>query len=164
MEAWRPIPGWERYEVSDLGRVRVGQQMKWAKAKVGQILAQTDADGYRTVNLSSGGQRKPMKVHRLVLLAFRPGGVGDSRHMNGIRHDNRLENLQWGTHAENCADTVAHGRSLRGARHPRAKLTQDQAIEVRSKYASGGETHRGLASAYGVTKSVVTGILNGSRW
>ncbi len=65
-------------------------------------------DGYLTVKI----QGKPRTVHRLVLEAFVgpcPPGM-QCRHLDGNPANNRLENLAWGTHAENAADKIRHGR------------------------------------------------------
>lgn len=103
-ERWLPVPGSEGYEVSDQGRVR--------NARTGRLLAGHSDRGYRRVNL---GAARRARVHELVLLAFvgpRPEGL----HGDGDRANNALANLRWGTRAENCADTVRHGRSTRGDR------------------------------------------------
>lgn len=90
--------------VSDCGRV-------WSiRRKV--LLPQNRPQGYRAVSLA--GDRIPHKVHRLVLDAFvgpQPDMV--TRHLNGIRDDNRLTNLAWGTTSENQLDTITHGRNPR---------------------------------------------------
>lgn len=123
MEEWRAVPGFEEwYEVSSLGHVRAvartykGQKTERPARLMSQEIAnrhKRECEPYAYVHLSeASGRRRPHSVHSLVLIAFsgpRPdGNVG--RHLNGDSLDNRVENLAWGTVAENNADTLRHGR------------------------------------------------------
>lgn len=74
-------------------------------------MSPSTSDGYRLLTLCAGGKRTNRPVHQLVVLAFigpRPEGM-EVRHLNGIRSDNRLENLMYGTKKENMADRALHG-------------------------------------------------------
>lgn len=117
-ETWKPIPGYEGlYEVSDHGGVRsldrvVAMKNGRRKTLRGQARKlQRLPNGYLTVRLGKGGESVQFYVHRLVLLTF----VGDcprgmeTCHNNGVRDDNRLENLRWDTKSANVADTISHG-------------------------------------------------------
>ncbi len=109
-EIWKPIPGVDRYEVSDQGRVRnLGGQMhkmfrgRLRKAKAANLKPCGNPEtGYCSVRLP--GQISTY-VHRLVALVFcegfSPGLVVD--HINGIRGDNRAVNLQWVTNSKNVS-------------------------------------------------------------
>jgi hypothetical protein len=72
--------------------------------------------------------------------------------------------LRWDTLEGNQADRVGHGTSNRGERNGRAKLSIGQVKEIRFRYAAGGQTHRGLASEYGVSHLVIGQILRGQLW
>ena len=100
-EAWRDVVGYEGlYQVSDMGRVRITRTDRILKARL-------DKDGYLLVNLwqpSPVGRYTTVKVHRIVLLAFKgdpPEGAPRADHRNGQRADNSLTNLRWATPSEN---------------------------------------------------------------
>lgn len=121
--------------------------------------------GHLYVNLSVGGVRKQCLVHRLVLEAFVgpcPEGM-ECRHLNGNPADNRLENLRWGTHADNMQDRVVHGTNCRGAAHYKAVLTDEQVREIKRRYKHGVVTQATLAEEFRVSRPHIAQILRGGR-
>lgn len=119
-ETWRPVPDWAGfYEVSDLGRVRSVDRVivrgNGARQTVrARILRSHPTGGDRkhvSVTLTRPGLISYRQVHQLVAEAFhgpRPAGKV-VRHLNGKGHDNRAENLLWGTNSENQSDSMRHG-------------------------------------------------------
>ena len=100
-EIWKWIPGYKGdYQVSNLGRLK---SFKRGKIKVWE--PNIGKSGYRATSLYKNGRYKSYHVHQYVAFAFlnhTPQGykkVVD--HINGIRHDNRLENLQIISQKEN---------------------------------------------------------------
>ena len=97
MANWKKIKGYEsRYEISDMGEIRRlsdGGLMRPAK----------NSNGYLHIVLSKDGVAKDYRVHRLVASHFIENSEGrrDVNHKNGIKTDNRVENLEWLTHSEN---------------------------------------------------------------
>jgi hypothetical protein len=85
------------YLISNLGRIK---SCKFNKERImRQILRK---DGYLHTNITINGKTKSLLVHRLVCSAI----LGDYEHKqvnhkNGLKHDNRVENLEWVTHSEN---------------------------------------------------------------
>lgn len=96
-EVWRDIKGYPGYQISSLGRV-------W-NVKTQRMLKPSEMpSGYCQINLvAANGKRKKELVHRLVAINFidNPEGKPEVNHINHIRNDNRLENLEWVTHGEN---------------------------------------------------------------
>lgn len=96
MEKWRDIEGFADYEVSDLGNVRNKKNLRILKPR-------KNKGGYLQVNLYKDKKCTRKKVHRLVATAFL--NIEEDKncvdHKNGIRDDNRLENLRWCTVKEN---------------------------------------------------------------
>tara|TARA_R110002126_G_scaffold79354_1_gene196952 strand:+ start:276 stop:752 length:477 start_codon:yes stop_codon:yes gene_type:complete len=109
-EIWKTIKGYEDYQVSNLGNVK---SFKNNKEKV--LKKPMDGVGYLNVGLFNNGKRKTFKVHQLVAITFlnhAPNGykmVVD--HINNIRTDNRLENIQVITHRENGSKDRKNGYS-----------------------------------------------------
>ena len=166
-EEWRPIPGYGwRYEVSNLGRVRSWVQTgRWGKRLTSpkELSGRPDRKGYLQVNLAlpdRGGKNHP--IHRLVGDAFLgppPQGLVTC-HTNGIKTDNRAENLRYDTYAGNEADKLAHGTHQRGERSGNAKLTEAQVVEIFHDL----RPQRSIARDYGVRQQYVSRIKRGTAW
>jgi hypothetical protein len=143
-EVWKFIEGFEAYEISSHGRVR-----SHARGAPRIVVGGLDSSGYRIINLALQGARKTYKVHRLVLTAFVgpcPGGM-QAAHLNGVRTDNRLENLSWVTPLENASHIAKHRNPRRIGRESR--LTAEEIDSLRAEYDS-GLTLSELAAKYGV--------------
>lgn len=106
-EVWTSVLGWDAYyAVSDLGRVKSHDREVIGRKYKSRVLKQNrNSRGYMCVNLSANGVGKSLAVHRVVLEGFtglHPGLV--VRHKDNNKSNNRLSNLEWGTHAENMWD------------------------------------------------------------
>lgn len=125
-EQWRPIPGASRYEASSHGRVRSVDRTIPLPLKSGRVAQRKHkgcvlrhnhgmTGGYASVVITlDNGDRLTKSVHILVCSTFhgeRPAPGYEVRHLNGVRTDNRAENLAWGTRSENSYDTVQHGNN-----------------------------------------------------
>lgn len=166
-ERWLPVVGWEGlYEVSNKGQVKSLPRRTASGVRGGRILKPGIVNMRQIVNLRDCGHGKTRLVHRLVLEAFAgpcPDGY-ESLHGPGGSLDNRWpENLRWGTPVENAADKLRDGTHQRGERHGNHKLTSEQVLEIRRRYAN-GESQRSLAGAFGVTRGAIGSCVTGQNW
>lgn len=170
-EQWKPVPIPEYadlYLVSSHGRVKRSKptrHTRWTE----RCIQHLDADGYPKVLLYIGPKGRPFRIQRLVALAFigpPPAGKNLVCHRDGIRTNNRADNLFWGSPADNSADMIRKGRSAKGARHPRprARITEDVVRNLRSRYAAGGVLQRDLAREIGYTIQGVNDIIRRKTW
>ena len=158
-EEWKPIPGYDGYEVSSLGRVRCWR--KWgfrAATDVPRVLKPKGGPS-RYLSVILGYRGPSREIHRLVAEQFVPGrGLGlEVAHENGNKHDNRASNLRWKTRKENQKDKLRHGT------HGKT-LTPNVVVSIREEYSSGVVTQKELAMKYGTTQSTVSKIINKQRW
>jgi hypothetical protein len=105
-EDWRNVPECPDYMVSSLGRVASLKNPRRPRE-----MTRFRAGKYEAVFLMIDGRQRGRRVHRVVGEAFLgplPSGM-ETRHINGVGWDNRLENLAYGTHLANEADKRRHG-------------------------------------------------------
>ena len=152
------------YKIDKLGRKTFhGHQGKRLKPGLNCM-------GYYSVNLYDNpgtNKHKNYLVHRLVLETFigpRPKGM-ECRHLNGIRTDNRLDNLCWGTRAENQQDSVKHGThggmGVRGEKHHNSKLSDLDRRIIIYMYSTGLFSQREIAKEYDITHRIIGLLVRG---
>jgi hypothetical protein len=90
-------------------------------------------NGYLLVGLMDGRRKRTLYVHRLILRTFSvaPSENHEVCHNDGVRTNNVLTNLRWGTRTENCSDKLIHGTQPFGIQLPHAKLTEDSVRMIR---------------------------------
>lgn len=168
-EVWIPVPEYP-YTISSHGRI------KNSKGVLLKVFTYTN--GYCGIFLCKNSTTKQFRFHRLVLLCFEGPSSLQVRHLDGNKQNNRLDNLQYGTHAENEMDKRTHGTvTPKGEENCTAKVTQDQVewlvdfyrTHLLARKACGyKKIKHGLkgkiAQEVGLTTSGVSNILKGSAW
>uniref|UniRef100_E6VL69 HNH nuclease domain-containing protein n=1 Tax=Rhodopseudomonas palustris (strain DX-1) TaxID=652103 RepID=E6VL69_RHOPX len=76
----------------------------------------------------------------------------------------RPDHLRRGSHKDNMADMTSKGRQARGSGHGRAKLTEDNVMDIRIRYSAGMITQRELADEFGVRREQISDIVNLKSW
>lgn len=160
MSEWQPIAGYGgRYLVNRQGQV----------SSRGKLLnAYLNGQGYALVRLSS--PRKELRVHRAVAEAFipNPQNLPFVNHIDCVRDNNTVENLEWCTQWQNLNHSSMLGRMRRdywrGKRSPNAALAEECARLIKDEYAKGGVSWDTLAKKFGTNKRTVGRIVSGESY
>ncbi|CAB4131422.1 HNH nuclease [uncultured Caudovirales phage] len=134
---WVKVAGWEDYSVSKNGEVYSHRRNKlmviWKKE-----------NEYPRVTLSNKGYEKSYCVHRLVLMAFVPNPLNKEsiNHIDGNKHNNNVNNLEWCTHSENMIHACKMGLATppcfgNGEAHQASKLSNVDVQMIKALLKSG---------------------------
>lgn len=166
-EIWKPIPSLAgTYEASSEGQIR--RAIAGQATRIGTIIKPTVSRGYHRISVHFNRKQLTRSVHRLVAEAFL-GPVPAAmpiNHKNGVKHDNRIENLEICTVSEN----TAHGYRVLGRlpnRNPnpgeqngRAKLKDSDMPAIFAMRAQGFSQQK-IAGHFGVDQTNISRVLLG---
>ena len=152
------IQGFEDYTISRTGEV--------VNTRTGRVLKYDTSSPYRRVTLSKNGKTKRVSVHRLVAMHYipNPSQSPQVNHINGDKHDNRVENLEWATCKENTGHAFDSGLRPVGSDHCNSTITNEQAHRVCSMLLDGYVRGAILTTVHGVAKHHVHDIRRRKTW
>lgn len=173
-ERWKTIPGYEGYyEISDHGRVKALRrtiecedgELRTYREK---ILCQASHYGgpYLFSALSKEGRRRQISIARTVASIFHVKARKNNcvNHKNGIKTDNRADNLEWVTSSENS--THSHRVLLKNVREQKYnhKLTDKNVLLGRRLFAAGQATYSSLGRMFGTSHVAIRNAIVGKTW
>lgn len=170
-EEWRDIPNFEGYQVSSFGRVKGVDRFRKGRSGLrltrGQELKQIlSKKGYPEVRLRKQGCHTRL-VHKLVASAFltKSEGCTQVNHINGIKTDNCVENLEWVTQSKNQLHAYKLGLqpSRSGERNSRAVLTDEKVTTLKELYNL-GKSAKEVAEIMNINLYTVRQIIAGRTW
>lgn len=170
MEIWKDIVGYEGfYQVSNLGKIKgldrfVSSSHNCKRLVKGKIIKPTIRVCYHKVCLSKPNQIWQVSVHRLVALHFieNPENKPQVNHKNGIKTDNRVDNLEWCTTFENRQHAFDTGlqKAIKGEKHYISKLTEKDVLDIRKSSL----LQRELSLIYGVHRVCISQVKLRKTW
>jgi hypothetical protein len=172
VEIWKDIENFPNYQISSLGRVRsldrIIERSDGTIANLKERILKTFPlpAGYIYVDLKKNKKNIKQYIHRLVCEAFYPEYKGcglEINHINGIRNDNRLENLEWINHTDNVRHSIYVLNTMQyGEKSANSKLTLEQVIQIRQN--PDRLTQKELSKRFKVVQSIISRIVTGKRW
>lgn len=156
-----------RYLISNYGRLLT---LKYKGSNKPSIMKPaTNKKGYLHTLIVCNGKLKPVTIHRLVAETWinNPFKKLQVNHINFIRTDNRVENLEWCTPKENTLHSYRNGRiimptnapAMRGSKNGCSKLNEQQVKEIRMKFKPRIYTREMLAKEYNVKPSTIKDVI-----
>ncbi len=171
-EQWKKVAGFEEfYEVSNLGRFRSLPKVingRWGRTKYkGKIITPTKhSHGYGVLSLVGEDGKSSVRSHKYVALAFcdNPENKPCVNHIDGDKMNNRADNLEWVTHAENTQHAYRTGLMLnpKGDDCHNSKLNEDDVKCI--LHCLGTFQSSQLAEHFDVSRSTICDIKNGRTW
>lgn len=167
----RVHPNFHCYEIHPDGRVfrvRIPIVGKGNHGRLGEVNGRIlKRSGYRQFKLIDVDKKKVfIRANRLVCEVFHgpaPSPEHQAAHNNGMRNDNRYDNLRWDTPLGNTRDKLSHGTMRRGSDIPSSKLKETDIPTIRRRIAA-GEHYPTIAYEFGVSISTISLIKRNKIW
>ena len=159
-EIWRDYK--DNYQISNFGR------LKSIYKHSARILTPAILGTYLVFELRKFGKRERRLAHRLVAETFipNPDNKPQVNHIDGIKFNNHVSNLEWVTQSENIQHSLERGLKKSGENNYLAALTNEQAAWIRSVYKPYDKEFGAvaLARALNVSEGVIRLVISGRHY
>lgn len=169
MEIWKEIKDFDNYEISNYGNVkRKEYTVVFSNGKIykykERYIKSSNRGGYKRYDLIKHGSKKTLSAHRLVAEAFIPNPENKPcvNHINGIKDDNRIDNLEWVSNSENMKHSYDVLKRKNSGILGR-KIDLKEIPLIKSMYFNGC-TQREIAYKYNVHQRVIWEIVNNKSY
>ena len=159
----RFVKGFDNYIVSNLGDVySVARKGNWSGRF---IKSSANHKGYARVTLSNNGIKKTLSLHRVVLDSFTDDDCNKEQvnHINGLKLDNRLVNLEWCTSSQNVVHAYTTGLAVSAKGTQKSLLSEQDVLDIVYRYKS-GEQLKEISKSYPVSSGALSSIVTGRSW
>ena len=173
-EIWKDILGFEtRYQISNLGRVksliRTFTKKDGVKMTIGGKLLTIQESEYLKVSFSECGNTNTFTIHRLIAIAFIPNPKNKPQvnHIDGNKHNNDIQNLEWCTSRENVIHAIDSGLMngrLKGSKNHFSKLNEVEVLYIRKNFNHTNISMKELTSKFNIKKATLYRIINRTAW
>lgn len=157
-EEFVDIPNYKGYTINKLGI---------CKSPNNKILtSHFDTSGYLQHTIVLNNKKTSAKLHRLLALAFipNPNHLPQINHIDGVKVNNSLNNLEWISNVENIRHAYAIGLANNTGDNNNSKKVCFEDVKNIKKRRLGGESLKSIAQDYPITLSAVCKITTGINW
>jgi hypothetical protein len=150
-------------EFADYYEVETDGDYCWVTSKNGKVLKTGDCHGYQIYGFQlKSGKEKKIREHRLFAICFieNPENKSDVNHIDGVKTNNSLSNLEWVTSSENMQHAFRTGlkQPILGEQNGRAKLKNSE-IPLIFNMRKTGLTQKAIGDHFGISQVQISRIL-----
>lgn len=153
-EEWKTIPMYSKYLASNLGRIKTIKD---------KILLGYDQAGYKIVKiLNNNNKRCSVGIHRLVAMAFipNPNNLPTVNHIDKIRNNNHLNNLEW----MSIKDNNIHSKQRKNSSFQGHSVFYEKDLKIIHKMLEYNVPRKEIEEIYNIKKDVLTNLFNSKNY